>query len=111
MIIGGMKMDARRFGARLRNIRNAKKLTILEVAQKAGLSKTGVRQLEVGRSNPTVETLVKLANALEVDFDTLLCDSIHADVDRLEQEILKIYQTAAYKKDILDVFGVIKRCM
>jgi len=38
----------------------------------AGLSRTGVRHVESGQFRPTLYTLLKLADALDLDFSGLL---------------------------------------
>ena len=42
-----------------------------ELAFEAGISKTSIWKIETGKVSPTVETLAKIANALEIDFTTL----------------------------------------
>ena len=42
-----------------------------ELALQAGLSRTSIWKIETGKVSPTVETLAKIADALEVDFTTL----------------------------------------
>lgn len=42
------------------------------LAEMAGLSRTGLRHIEAGTSNPTLHSLLKIAKALEVDLATLL---------------------------------------
>ncbi len=42
-----------------------------ELAYEAGISKTSIWKIETGKVSPTVETLAKIANALEIDFTTL----------------------------------------
>lgn len=42
-----------------------------ELAFRAGISKTSIWKIETAKVSPTVETLAKIAEALEVDFATL----------------------------------------
>ena len=42
-----------------------------ELAFKAGINKNTIWKIETGKVSPTVETLAKIAEALEVDFTTL----------------------------------------
>lgn len=48
--------------------------TLSEVAAKAGLSKTIVGRIENGRGNPSLETLFRVAGALEVPLSSLLSE-------------------------------------
>jgi transcriptional regulator with XRE-family HTH domain len=51
---------------RLKELRKKKKLTQLELAQKTGLSHAYIGRLEIGRHDPQLSTLKKLAKALKV---------------------------------------------
>ena len=42
-----------------------------ELAYEAGISKTSIWKIETGKVSPTVETLAKIAKALDIDFTTL----------------------------------------
>ena len=42
-----------------------------ELAFKAGVNKNTVWKIETGKASPTVETLAKIAQALEIDFSEL----------------------------------------
>lgn len=59
-------MTPRQMGRRLQKLREAQKLSRHEVAQRAGLSREGVRLIEAGRIDPTLGTLTRLAKALGV---------------------------------------------
>ncbi len=51
-----------RLGARLRALRKGRKLTMIEVAEKTGLSRRTVSRAEQG-DNPTLATLIQLLRA------------------------------------------------
>jgi len=42
-----------------------------ELAFRAGLSRNSIWKIETEKASPTVETLAKIADALEIDFVTL----------------------------------------
>lgn len=50
----------------LRRIRLEKKLTQAELAERAGVAESTVRELELGRQEPKPSTILKLATALAV---------------------------------------------
>ncbi|MGF7056465.1 helix-turn-helix domain-containing protein [Brassicibacter mesophilus] len=56
-------------GANVRRIRNDRNISILKLRELTGLSKSTISDLENDKSSPTVETLQKIANALEVDVE------------------------------------------
>src|SRR5262245_28940275 len=60
-------MSARWFAARLKELREGAGLTQPQLAERAGLSKAGVADLEQGRREPSWATAVALAEALGVD--------------------------------------------
>ena len=56
----------------LRIERARKKISQLKLAIKAGVSVDTVNLIERAQGNPTLYTVISLANALEVDLNTLL---------------------------------------
>lgn len=58
----------KKFGKNLQKLRKAKKLSIRNFAYAAELSVSYVQKLEAGSSNPSYTTLLKLKEALQVDF-------------------------------------------
>ena len=60
-----------RFGGKIRAVRERRSLTLKEVAEKAGVSESLVSQIERDRVSPAIDTLLALADALEIDFDYL----------------------------------------
>jgi len=64
--------EAQRFAGRLRELREQAGLTQPQLADRAGLSKAGIADLEQGRRQPAWETVVALAKALGVSCDAFL---------------------------------------
>ena len=64
------------FRDRLKEARIAKGLKQVELSEKIGLSKNAVSNYENGSSNPNVDVLYKLFDALEVDPNFLFQDEI-----------------------------------
>jgi len=61
-------------GQRVRQRRDELGLTLRETAFRAGLSVPYIANLEKARGNPTLDTLVRLSDALELALDDLLGD-------------------------------------
>lgn len=61
----GHGLDA--LGERLRKLRSARGLTIVQLAEKAGVSSGLISQIERGNSNPSIKTLQRLRVALGVN--------------------------------------------
>ncbi|HVM69519.1 MAG TPA: cupin domain-containing protein [Gaiellaceae bacterium] len=54
-------------GARLRTIRSVRRLTLREVAERAGISESFLSQVERGRANLSVASLQRISGALGVE--------------------------------------------
>ena len=52
-------------GTRIRGFRKEKRLSQEELAEKCSLHPTYIGQLERGEKNPTIESVMKIANGLE----------------------------------------------
>jgi transcriptional regulator with XRE-family HTH domain len=59
------------FGGKIRAVRERRSLTLKEVAEKAGVSESLVSQIERNLVAPAIDTLLAIADALEIDFDYL----------------------------------------
>lgn len=62
------------FGRLLRELRVSKKLTQLEVAEKVGLSRTSITNIELGRQQMPLHMLYLFASAVGTEPQTLLPD-------------------------------------
>ncbi|MGV9892992.1 helix-turn-helix domain-containing protein [Streptomyces tendae] len=60
------------FGMHLRRLREARGLTLEELATRSGMSFRGVVYIEHGRRNPSLATLLNLARGLQAEPSTLL---------------------------------------
>lgn len=63
---------AERFGANLKRCRRRAQLSQEEVAARAGLHRTEIGFLEQGKRKPRIDTLLKVAAAVEAPPDDLL---------------------------------------
>lgn len=61
-------------GRNVSGLRMERRMSASELARKAGISKATVLSIELGKANPTVDTLQALANALGVTITDLLTD-------------------------------------
>lgn len=89
-----------RFGEKLRAVRERKGYTLKVVAQAAGVSESLVSQIERNRVSPAIDTLLSLADALEIDLEYLFAEYrrerpvrvIHADERRTVSEKDILYE-------------------
>jgi transcriptional regulator with XRE-family HTH domain len=56
----------------LQTIRESRKLSLDKLSELTGVSKSMLRQIETGKSSPTIGTIWKIANGLKVSFTSLL---------------------------------------
>jgi transcriptional regulator with XRE-family HTH domain len=61
-----------KLGERIVKLREAKGLKQIDLANKLELDDSAIRRIEKGRTNPTLETLYKLSNALEISLSELV---------------------------------------
>lgn len=69
-----MKQPVETVAANLQRLREERNLSLSALADLTGVSKSMLRQIEVGESSPTVATLWKIANGLRVPFTALIRD-------------------------------------
>ncbi len=88
----------------LRRLREEKNLSLGQLAEMAGVSKVMLSQMEKGLSNPTINTIWKIAGALQVTYTNLLevpdSNVIHVrktDIHPLDDDKYHIF--SYYKRD------------
>ena len=62
-------MSEERLGLEVRRIREERKLTVVELAQKSGVSVTTIRDVERGAREARWDTVAKFAKPLGLTFD------------------------------------------
>ena len=65
------KKNVYRFGEKLRAVRERKGYTLKVVASKAGVSESLVSQIERNKVSPAIDTLLTLADVLEINLEFL----------------------------------------
>lgn len=60
-----------RVGNRIREIRKKQNLTLLDLSIESEMEENAIQRIEKGRTNPTVKTLYKIAEALNVEIHEL----------------------------------------
>ncbi|MDO5516175.1 MAG: XRE family transcriptional regulator [Clostridium sp.] len=71
----------------LKRIRIARKMSLDEVAEQTGVSKSMLGQIERGESNPTIGTIGKIVSGLRVEFEDLLHEP---DIEAYEVDHTKL---------------------
>ena len=70
-------MDYVLLGQRIRKYRKKKGYTLEKLAEMLDVSTTFIGQIERATGKPSLETLIKIANALEVSTDALLFEDLN----------------------------------
>ena len=70
-------MDQKAIGKRIKSAREKKGLTQEQLAEQVNLSPMHISVIERGNKLPRLETLIKIANVLDVSADTLLQDVVN----------------------------------
>src|SRR5690242_16489024 len=79
-------MDLRnQFGAHVRSLRTARRITQDILAERSGLSVDSIRRIERGALSPTLDTIEKVANGLELTLSTLFRGFEDGASDSLEE--------------------------
>lgn len=74
-------MNFEEVGRRIKNRRMELKLTQEKLAEQTGLSETYIGAIERSTSKCSIETLVKIATALNIDMDFLLFGTTIGNID------------------------------
>ena len=82
----------------LRAMREDRNLSLDQLSELTGVSKSMLRQIETGRSSPTISTIWKIANGLRVSFTALLRKpTIEAEVRSFREQKPLTGQSARYR--------------
>ena len=79
-------------GENIKIIRLGKGLTQKEVCEKLGISTTAWKKFENGVCSPKVDTLEKIASALEVDLLDLFRKGLDVDTVKADQEAAELLE-------------------
>ena len=84
-----MAVNSKAMGRRIKAARKKAAMTQARLAEEVGISEVHVSNLESGTGNPSLATLVDIANVLSVSTDELLCDSVACCKHVFQKEILE----------------------
>lgn len=75
------KLDYQVIAKRVKAARKAAQITQAELAEKINISTNAVAKLETNLMNVSLQTLINIANALDIDVNYLLSDSANIGQD------------------------------
>lgn len=82
-------MDTAKIGKRIQEARKARELTQSELSQLVDITPKYLSNIECGAKVPRLETFIAIANALEIDANTLLVDVLSVSGTIIGSEISK----------------------
>lgn len=100
-------MDYISIGKRIKFERNRLSLTQADLAEKANITAAFVGQIERGETKLSLETLVNIANSLDVSIDYILRDNVCTNSGSATQELLLLVKDRP-TKDILTLVDLAK---
>jgi len=77
-------------GQRIREERTKLRLTQEQLAEAAEVNESYIGQVERAEKNPSLETVVSVANALGVTVDYLLKEEVHVEPNSLINELISL---------------------
>lgn len=102
-------MQDKTIGASIRKYRREKSLTIEKLAEKVGVTPKFLGDIERGKKFPSIKTLIKIANSLDVSIDCLLSKEVIRNKPIVINEIAKnlqnfnLYQLELFVKFVEDI--------
>lgn len=75
-------LDPRSLGARVRVVRQRAGLSQAQLAERAGVANETISRLERGSFEPSLSTLIAVADVLEVDLDSLVGRATESEAPR-----------------------------
>lgn len=92
-------MDAAKIGHRIQQVRKTRHMTQSQLAAKVDISTKYLSNIECGDKVPKFETFVAIANALEVDANSLLVDVLTVSSVIISSEITeKLAKLSPYEQ-------------
>ena len=86
-------------GLKIKEIRKQRKLTQEKLSELVGVDNGYISKLEIGQNFPTIGTLEKIANVLEVELSVLFQFTDAKDID-FKSEIIRIYDSLNKDKQL-----------
>lgn len=90
------------FGLKLRQLRIDRGLSVSELAQASGMAVSYISEIEKGRKYPKADKISALANAMQVDYDTL----VSLKLSKKLEPISDLFRSKFLTEIPLELFGI-----
>lgn len=95
-------INAKLIGKRIKEVRTAKKMPQMLLAEKCDISVSYLSYIECGRKTPSLEVIIRIARELDTTVDSLLEGNQNADTGTYEKEIAEVMDDCSpYEKRVL----------
>ncbi len=92
------KIDEKSFGAKMKQLRQLRKVSYEQLANKTGFSQRYLKEIEEGMAIPPVSAVIQIAKALAIDAGSFLsAEEQEASVKRRKESFYKRTQAYSYK--------------
>lgn len=107
-----MELNYKRMGKIIKAVRTAQGLSQADLAEYADLSVPYISHIETGRSKASLETIVNIANVLNVTVDRLLCGNLD-NSGEYAHELRELFSDcSSYEKSmIFDMASELKKSL
>ncbi len=92
------------FGLKMKQFRQKKNISLQELSNQTGLSKSYLNEIENGKKYPKHDKIAQLATALNCNYN----DLVSTKLDKSLSPIVEIIQSDFFKEIPLDLFGINK---
>ena len=97
-----MIMNAKLIGKRIKEVRTARKMPQMLLAEKCSISDSYLSYIECGRKTPSLEVIIRIARELDTTVDSLLEGNQNTDTRTYEREIAEVMDDCSpYEKRVL----------
>lgn len=103
---------AKQVGQRIRELRNERRMSQEEVAFKAGISPAHLGQIERALKNPTIDTIAKIAAALDIPVASLFTKDVvsavsqNATIGKINAQLIGMSEEE--QKDVLRIIRIFR---
>lgn len=95
-------IDAKLIGKRIKEVRTARKMPQMLLAEKCDISDSYLSYIECGRKTPSLEVIIRIARELDTTVDSLLEGNQKSDTVTYQKEIAEIMDDCSpYEKRVL----------
>jgi len=92
------KIDEKSFGAKMKQLRQVRKISYEQLANKTGFSQRYLKEIEDGMAIPPVSAVIQIAKALAIDAGSFLsAEEQEASAKRRRESFYKRTQAYSYK--------------